>query len=72
VSIARAANTGISGFIDPYGRILAQSDIFVEGTLVHQIPLRNTTTFYTRYGDLFARLCLILLIVGIGYGYVKR
>jgi apolipoprotein N-acyltransferase len=72
ISIARAANTGISGFIDPYGRIIEQSEIFVENTLVHNISLRNTTTFYTRYGDLFVRFCLILLIVWIGYGLWKK
>ena len=56
-AIARAANTGISGFIDPYGRILQQSETYVEAALVHEIPLRTTTTFYTRYGDIFAWLC---------------
>ena len=72
VAIARAANTGISGFIDPYGRILQQSEIFIEETLVQDIPLRNRTTFYTRYGDVFVRLCFILSIVGIGYGFFRR
>ncbi len=38
VAFARAANTGISGFIDPCGRILANSDIFVEAALVHELP----------------------------------
>jgi apolipoprotein N-acyltransferase len=65
VAIARAANTGISGFIDPYGRILQQSEIFVDKTLTQDIPLRTTTTFYSRYGDLFARLCMLLSILGI-------
>ena len=62
----------ISGFIDPYGRILQQSEIFIEETLVQDIPLRNRTTFYTRYGDVFVRLCFILSIVGIGYGFFRR
>ena len=72
VAIARAANTGISGFVDPYGRILAQSEIFVEDAFVRDIPVGTTTTWYTRYGDVFARLCLMLLVLGIGYGVYKR
>ncbi|MFO7570478.1 MAG: apolipoprotein N-acyltransferase [Smithellaceae bacterium] len=71
-AIARAANTGISGFIDPYGRILAQSDIYVEDALVHTIPLRTTTTFYTQYGNVFAILCSILTTVCVGYAWYRR
>jgi apolipoprotein N-acyltransferase len=66
VAIARAANTGISGFIDPMGRILARSDIFVEDALVYDIPVRATTTFYSQYGDIFVVGCLLLTIVWTG------
>ena len=72
VAIARAANTGISGFIDPYGRIINQSEIFIEDTLVHDIPLRNTTTFYTRFGDVFAKMCFIMSILWTGYLFLKK
>jgi apolipoprotein N-acyltransferase len=72
VAVARAANTGISGFIDPYGRILSQSEIFVDKTLTQDIPLRTITTFYSRYGDLFARLCMLLSIVGIAAHVYRR
>jgi apolipoprotein N-acyltransferase len=72
VAIARSANTGISGFIDPYGRIIEQSEIFIEDTLVHDIPLRRTTTFYTRFGDVFARICFMILTVWIGYIFLKH
>ncbi len=72
VAIARSANTGISGFIDPYGRIIEQSDIFVEDALVRSIPITNTTTFYTRYGDVFARVCSMLSLFWIGYVFLKN
>ncbi|PIQ84871.1 MAG: apolipoprotein N-acyltransferase [Candidatus Omnitrophica bacterium CG11_big_fil_rev_8_21_14_0_20_43_6] len=67
VYLARAANTGISGFIDPAGRILgivrdAQGkEIFVEGYLSQNIylaPVRRT--IYNRYGDFFIVFCLAL------------
>jgi apolipoprotein N-acyltransferase len=60
VAFARAANTGISGFIDPYGRVLAASPIFAEQTMIGHIPARNMPTFYSRYGDVFAYGCVII------------
>jgi len=54
VSIARAANTGISAFIDAKGEIRKRSDIFVKEVLIGQISLKTYETFYTRYGDVFA------------------
>lgn len=72
VALVRSANTGISGFVDAYGRILEQSDIFVEAVLVHTLSARRTTTFYTRYGDLFARVCAGLTALWIGLAWHKR
>ncbi len=37
--LIRSANTGISGIIDSYGRIVDQVDIFEEGILVSNLPL---------------------------------
>ncbi len=59
-AFARAANTGISGFIDPQGRILRASPIFEEATFTGTIPLDRTLTFYTNYGDVFAYACVII------------
>lgn len=60
LAFARAANTGISGVIDPTGRILAATPLFAERTFTRTIPLGAPTTFYTRFGDLFAWTCVIL------------
>ena len=57
VFIARAANTGISGFIDPNGRIVKQGGIFTEEAMNGTIRLSNEKTFYTLYGDVFAWIC---------------
>jgi apolipoprotein N-acyltransferase len=59
VPIARAANTGISGFIDGNGRILETTSIFTEANLTRTLTPLTTKTFYTRYGDIFAWLCVI-------------
>jgi apolipoprotein N-acyltransferase len=57
-SLARAANTGISGFIDPVGRILAATPLLEEAAVTWALPLIYKKTFYTRFGDLFALACL--------------
>ena len=59
VYVVRCANTGVSCFIDPYGRILDRvrdasgRDLFVRGTLTGDIVPMNSRTIYTRYGDWF-------------------
>jgi apolipoprotein N-acyltransferase len=60
VPIARAANTGVSGFIDAQGNILGASGIFTEASLSQKLYPRVTKTFYTKYGDLFSYACLLL------------
>jgi apolipoprotein N-acyltransferase len=63
VPVARAANTGVSGFIDSRGRILQTSEIFTEAYLTHQLIPGTERTFYTRYGDLFAYACVIASLI---------
>ncbi|MBF0453024.1 MAG: apolipoprotein N-acyltransferase, partial [Candidatus Magnetomorum sp.] len=41
-ALIRCANTGISGIIDPCGRILSQSQLFETTTVVHRVPLVQT------------------------------
>jgi len=62
VYFARAANTGISGFIDPFGHVLQRSGIFTEATLTGEIRTGGPRSFYTAYGDLFAYACVILAL----------
>jgi len=58
VPVVRAANTGISGFIDSRGRIIRKSDIFVEATLTENVAIGNKKSFYTKHGDMFAYVCI--------------
>jgi apolipoprotein N-acyltransferase len=58
IPFARAANTGVSGFIDAGGRVLSASDLFVPAARAAALAPRTRTTFYTRYGDVFAWLCV--------------
>ncbi len=70
-SLIRSANTGISGFIDPLGRIMMSSQIFVPWAASVDIALMEEITFAVRYGYLFAPLCF-LLGVGMCLGVLMR
>jgi apolipoprotein N-acyltransferase len=52
--VVRAANTGISGIVDPYGRVLQQTPIFEQALIVGQARYLQTVTPYARWGDVFA------------------
>ena len=58
VAIARAANTGISAFVGPDGRVGPVLPLFERGFLNARVPLRSRTTLYTRFGDWLVYLCL--------------
>ena len=62
--VLRAANTGFSAVIDPFGRVLQKSDLFALDLLRASVPLQisNTKNLYTRWGDWFAWLCVIVFI----------
>ncbi|MDR3631883.1 MAG: apolipoprotein N-acyltransferase [Desulfocapsaceae bacterium] len=57
-SVVRAANTGISGFIDPLGRVRKRSEIFVPWQAADDVVLNETVPFVVGLGHLFAPLCL--------------
>ncbi len=61
--LIRAANTGISGFIDSSGRVLARTPLFQRLELTGTVKTDGTLTFYTKYGDLFSYLCIVLFII---------
>lgn len=62
VPFARAANTGVSGFIDAAGHLAATTDLFVPATRVAPLTPRTETTWYTRFGDVFAWFCAVFVL----------
>jgi apolipoprotein N-acyltransferase len=58
--LLRAATTGISGIIDPYGRILSRSEMMTQTFLTAAISPMEILTPYTRWGDFFSLACLTL------------
>ena len=70
VYLARAANTGISCFIDAGGHILWQSEIDIPEAHALELPLMPGGSLYTRIGDVFAWGCLIL--TGLALIFARR
>jgi apolipoprotein N-acyltransferase len=71
LAFARAANTGISGFIDPFGRIIQATPLFTEQALQASIPVGYSRTFYSYYGDVFANACAIICALLCLYGFFR-
>ncbi len=61
--VLRAANTGISGYIDSNGRIIRATPIFERRFDIVDMKTDSTRTFYSRYGDVFAYLCIVATIL---------
>ncbi len=61
--LVRAANTGISAIVDPYGRVLARTKLMRSAVLRGSIHPRTGLTPYGRWGDVFAWACAILALL---------
>jgi apolipoprotein N-acyltransferase len=59
--LVRAANTGISGIIDPTGRIIARTNIFREDALKGNVKFVKIPTLYDKYGDILVLFCFVLV-----------
>jgi apolipoprotein N-acyltransferase len=58
--VVRAANTGISGAVDPYGRVLARTGLFETDALVVDVRLLDHRTIYSRVGDVAVWIAVAL------------
>jgi apolipoprotein N-acyltransferase len=70
--LARAANTGISGVVDPYGRIVAKSGIFEQTTVIAQARFLTSRTVYARIGDAMAYASIVLTAAAMAALRLKR
>jgi apolipoprotein N-acyltransferase len=66
VWVARAANTGISAFISPSGKVVKQTGLFEKAFLSTEVGLGARPRLYSHMGDLipgaFLLICLVWLI----------
>ena len=49
--VIRAANTGISAVIDPYGRVVKQLALETDGIIQETVPGKLKRTFFSRFGE---------------------
>ena len=72
-SVVRSTNGGMTNIIDPNGRILASLPPFTPGYLAGTVPVhRGTTTLYTAWGDWFPVVLLVLSLIGLAAGLIRR
>jgi apolipoprotein N-acyltransferase len=66
--LARSANTGISGIVDPYGRVVQQSRIFERTVMIGDVRMLDDRTVYGRIGDACAYMCAALTLTSLLVG----
>jgi apolipoprotein N-acyltransferase len=60
-----ATNSGTTAAIDPFGRIVKQAERNVRTTLVVPFAPQNESTFYSRNGDVFAWICVVISFLAV-------
>ncbi|MEE2720387.1 MAG: apolipoprotein N-acyltransferase [Pseudomonadota bacterium] len=71
--LVRAANSGISGVIDPYGRVLNRLEVGQIGVLDSRLPLPLPfPTLVSRYGNLLPLGCAAILLIGAYFYQLKQ
>ncbi|HEY2828587.1 MAG TPA: apolipoprotein N-acyltransferase [Thermoanaerobaculia bacterium] len=63
--LLRAATTGISAWVDPAGRVIQELPMGREGILLAKFATKNTITPYVRFGDWFAYLSVVVVIIAL-------
>ncbi|MDI6839330.1 MAG: apolipoprotein N-acyltransferase [bacterium] len=72
IPVVRCGNTGISYFVTPKGEVKEITKIFTQQIIIRDIPLRKNLTFYARWGDWFAWLCVGLLFLLINLRFMSK
>ena len=63
--LLRAGTTGISALVDPTGRLLQEIPMGRQGIIYAKFAARTAITPYVRYGDWFAWVSVIAVMIGI-------
>ena len=59
MGVARAANSGISEFVDPLGRAYAATELGRDTLVADRLRTSDVTTLYVRWGDWVGTLCVL-------------
>jgi apolipoprotein N-acyltransferase len=69
--LVRVANNGISGVIDPYGRVIQTLGLNIRKSVDSPLPVSLSSTPYSRVVD-FNFLILLLICLGTAFGMERR
>lgn len=70
IPLIRAANTGISGVIDPYGRVLSKTKLEQDAVLDEQIPnALKYATLYTKFGNY---IIIFIMLIMFSFAWFKK
>lgn len=70
--VLRSTNTGVTGSIDPLGRVVAAAPRHVRTAIEAPFAYEHDVTFYARHGDMFAYLCAAVTTVVLGWSLWAR
>jgi apolipoprotein N-acyltransferase len=70
--LVRSANTGISGIVDPYGRVLARTKLFETVTVVGEARFVTEKTLYAKIGDSVADAAAALTALAVLAAVITR
>jgi apolipoprotein N-acyltransferase len=63
--LLRTGTTGISALVDPTGRVIKELPMGAEGIIYADFQPRRTTTPYVRFGDWYAWLAAVAVMIGM-------
>ncbi len=72
IGVVRAANTGISAFILPSGKILEKTELFEQRIIVQNIPLETYFTLYSAIGDYIELVLFIFSLIIVLVAIIKK
>ena len=73
-AMVRVTNTGVTAVFSPTGEIFESAVLppFQEGTLSTRVPLGGLGSFYRRFGDWLAWVCVAALVLLCGKSLFTR
>ena len=71
-AMARCANTGVSLFLDRFGRVTSEIPWWQQRTLTASLSCNSEKTFYTRYPDLLPEGSLAVVLFLLLYAFSRR
>jgi apolipoprotein N-acyltransferase len=69
--LVRSANTGISGIVDPYGRVLIRTNLFETVAVVGEARFVQATTVYATIGDLAVYVSAAIVVLALAWAFVE-